>query len=96
MQRTISFIFRKAVRAALVLLPLLGIANILAVPGVQTLDKEVWEFALWSYTAHFITSFQGFFISCIYCFFNGEVSYAINPIFLYFPSFGGPDVRNRF
>lgn len=62
---------RKAVRAAIVLLPLLGITNLLhLVPALKT----AWKFAIWSYVTHFLTSFQGFFIALIYCFLNGEVS----------------------
>ncbi|XP_064555079.1 PDF receptor isoform X2 [Drosophila montana] len=61
---------RKAVRAAIVLLPLLGITNLLhLVPALKT----AWKFAIWSYVTHFLTSFQGFFIALIYCFLNGEV-----------------------
>ena len=68
--------FRKAVRAALVLLPLLGITNLVNMMEAP-LDREVWEFALWSYSTHFLTSFQGFFIAFLYCFLNGEVRMAV-------------------
>ncbi|ALC48422.1 Pdfr, partial [Drosophila busckii] len=62
---------RKAVRAAIVLLPLLGITYLLhLVPTMKT----AWKFAIWSYVTHFLTSFQGFFIALIYCFLNGEAS----------------------
>ncbi|KAH8420366.1 hypothetical protein KR009_009648 [Drosophila setifemur] len=61
---------RKAVRAAIVLLPLLGITNLLH--QVAPL-KTATNFAVWSYGTHFLTSFQGFFIALIYCFLNGEV-----------------------
>lgn len=64
---------RKAVRAAFVLLPLLGITNLLNISQAP-LDGTPLEFAVWSYTTHFLTSFQGFFIAMIYCFLNGEVS----------------------
>ncbi|XP_059059766.1 PDF receptor-like isoform X2 [Achroia grisella] len=69
-------IVRKAVRAALVLLPLLGITNVLNMIEAP-IDSEVWKFAVWIYTTHFLRSFQGFFISLIYCFLNGEVRMVI-------------------
>jgi PDF receptor len=66
---------RKAVRAALVLLPLLGITNVInMVDG--PLERSAWQFALWSYVTHFLTSFQGFFIATLYCFLNGEVKFS--------------------
>ncbi|XP_043659669.1 PDF receptor isoform X1 [Drosophila teissieri] len=61
---------RKAVRAAIVLLPLLGITNLLHQLAPL---KTATNFAVWSYGTHFLTSFQGFFIALIYCFLNGEV-----------------------
>ncbi|XP_011307308.1 PDF receptor isoform X1 [Fopius arisanus] len=67
---------RKAVRAAVVLLPLLGITNLISMAGVP-LEQTMW-FALWSYTTHFLTSFQGVFIAILYCFLNGEVRLALN------------------
>ncbi|XP_049800301.1 PDF receptor-like [Schistocerca nitens] len=67
---------RKAVRAAVVLLPLLGITNLVNMADAP-LDRAAWEFALWSYATHFLVSFQGFFIACLYCFLNGEVRTAL-------------------
>lgn len=64
---------RKAVRAAIVLLPLLGITNLLNMTEAP-LHKSALRFAMWSYTTHFLTSFQGVFIAIIYCFLNGEVN----------------------
>lgn len=64
---------RKAVRAAIVLIPLLGITNILNMTEAP-LHRTAFEFALWSYTTHFLTSFQGLFIATIYCFMNNEAS----------------------
>ena len=61
-------------KAAIVLLPLLGFNNFLALVEAP-LDTPV-KFAVWSYTSHFLISFQGFFISLLYCFLNGEVSFA--------------------
>jgi hypothetical protein len=62
---------RKAVKAAFVLLPLLGITNMLSMTNAPL--GSVSEFAVWSYVTHSLTSFQGFFIAMIYCFLNGEV-----------------------
>ncbi|KAI8430586.1 hypothetical protein MSG28_000806 [Choristoneura fumiferana] len=53
---------RKAVRAALVLLPLLGITNAINMTAAP-LDGSVWRFGLWCYGTHFLRSFQGFFIA---------------------------------
>lgn len=64
---------RKAVRAAIFLIPLLGITNILNMTEAP-LERTPFEFAMWSYTTHFLTSFQGFFIATLYCFLNNEVS----------------------
>lgn len=58
-------------KAAIVLLPLLGITNILVMVEAP-LDSAV-KFAVWSYSSHFLTSFQGFFVALLYCFLNGEV-----------------------
>lgn len=68
-----STLNRKAVRAAIFLLPLMGIANILFMVDFR-LFKKAWQFALWSYTTYFLTTFQGFFIAILYCLLNGEVS----------------------
>ncbi|XP_075214183.1 PDF receptor-like [Lycorma delicatula] len=68
---------RKAVRAAVVLLPLLGITNLLNMTEAP-LSRAAWEFGLWSYTTHFLTSFQGLFIAILYCFLNGEVRMAVS------------------
>ncbi|XP_063596156.1 PDF receptor-like [Penaeus indicus] len=67
---------RKAVKAAIVLLPLLGITNVLNMIATP-LSRSVVEFGLWSYATHFLTSFQGFFIALLYCFLNGEVRAAV-------------------
>ena len=65
--------FRKTVRALLVLLPLLGTGNVLnMLTGM--LGKHKWEFALWSFSAHFVSSFQGLLVALVFCFLNREVS----------------------
>lgn len=65
---------RKAVRAAIVLIPLLGITNIINMTEAP-LHRTPIEFALWSFTTHFLTSSQGLFIATIYCFLNNEVTF---------------------
>ncbi|XP_055843388.1 PDF receptor isoform X2 [Episyrphus balteatus] len=86
---------RKAVRAAAVLLPLLGITNVLHIIQAP-INRSAWEFALWSYVTHFLTSFQGFFIATIYCFLNGEVRTALfKSITVYMSSRGHPDWAPR-
>lgn len=64
---------RKAVRAAFFLIPLLGLTNILSMTEAP-LQRTALEFALWSYSTHFLVSFQGLFVATIYCFLNNEVS----------------------
>ncbi|CAH1789417.1 unnamed protein product, partial [Owenia fusiformis] len=66
---------RKAVKAAIVLLPLLGITNFVVMIEIQHTDLV--NFAIWVTISHFLTSFQGFFISLLYCFLNGEVKMVI-------------------
>ncbi|XP_061723637.1 PDF receptor-like [Cydia pomonella] len=85
---------RKAVRAALVLLPLLGITNIINMTEAP-LDGSVWTFALWSYTTHFLRSFQGFFIALIYCFLNGEVRQVLQKHYSNYRAMRGNVRRHR-
>ncbi|CAH2281928.1 corticotropin-releasing factor receptor 2 [Pelobates cultripes] len=62
--------YRKAVKATLVLLPLLGITYMLFFvnPGEDDVSQIVFI-----YFNSFLQSFQGFFVSVFYCFLNGEV-----------------------
>ncbi|KAF2353044.1 GPCR family 2 secretin-like [Trinorchestia longiramus] len=71
---------RKAVRAAIVLLPLLGITNSLQMV-TSLLDHRAWTFAAWSYLTTILTSFQGFFVALIYCFLNQEVRVTLRKFF---------------
>lgn len=73
---------RKAVKAAIVLQPLLGITNSLQM--VATPDSQnVVYFAIWSVVTTFLVSFQGFFAALFYCFLNGDVSLPRSKINLY-------------
>ncbi|XP_010765933.1 corticotropin-releasing factor receptor 2 [Notothenia coriiceps] len=66
--------YRKAVKATLVLLPLLGITYMLFFvnPGEDDISQIVFV-----YFNSFLQSFQGFFVSVFYCFLNGEVRSAV-------------------
>uniref|UniRef100_A0A673GYQ4 Corticotropin-releasing factor receptor 1-like n=1 Tax=Sinocyclocheilus rhinocerous TaxID=307959 RepID=A0A673GYQ4_9TELE len=65
---------RKAVKATLVLLPLLGITYMLFFvnPGEDEISQIVFI-----YFNSFLESFQGFFVSVFYCFLNSEVRSAV-------------------
>ena len=65
------FSFRKALKAAIVLQPLLGTTNILMVATPQSTTGIY--FAIWTFLTTFLVSFQGFFAALFYCFLNGEV-----------------------
>ncbi|KAJ8737489.1 hypothetical protein PYW08_000084 [Mythimna loreyi] len=71
---------QKTIRATLILLPLLGIINIFNLFDYP-LDGSSTGFAIWAYFTHFFRSFQGVFISFIYCFSNGEVRKVIKTKF---------------
>ncbi|XP_020296268.1 PDF receptor isoform X2 [Pseudomyrmex gracilis] len=83
----------KAVRAAVVLLPLLGITNVLFM--IDAPLDNVKKFAVWSYTTHFLRSFQGLFIATLYCFLNGEVRLALDKTIAVYLSLRGADLQTR-
>jgi hypothetical protein len=62
------------VKAALLLLPLLGLTNLLNMLDAP-LEKSAWVFGFWSYSTHLLTSSQGFILACLYCYKNQEVSF---------------------
>ncbi|XP_032091823.1 corticotropin-releasing factor receptor 1 [Thamnophis elegans] len=66
--------YRKAVKATLVLLPLLGITYMLFFvnPGEDEISRIVFI-----YFNSLLESFQGFFVSVFYCFLNSEVRSAV-------------------
>ena len=66
---------RKAVRAALFLLPLLGITHSLEM-FEPPLDRSVAVFGCYTIVLAVLDSFQGFYISLLYCFINQEVTTA--------------------
>ena len=63
--------YRKAVKAALVLLPLLGANNILAIIGPFAMSPV--PYGLWSFASFALTAFQGLLFSLLYCFSNSDV-----------------------
>ncbi|XP_071803553.1 calcitonin gene-related peptide type 1 receptor-like isoform X1 [Asterias amurensis] len=66
--------YTRAVRATLILLPLLGLHYILF--PVKPKGNKVAE-TFYNYFIAVLLSFQGFFVACIFCFFNGEVKMQI-------------------
>ncbi|XP_036389205.1 calcitonin gene-related peptide type 1 receptor [Megalops cyprinoides] len=68
-----SNVYMKAVRATLILVPLLGIQFVL-VPWRPEgrLARAVYEFVM-----HIFSHFQGFLVAVIFCFCNGEVQAAL-------------------
>ncbi|KAL6261223.1 hypothetical protein P5V15_008748 [Pogonomyrmex californicus] len=83
----------KAVRATVVLLPLLGITNVLFM--IKAPLDNVNKFAVWSYSTHFLRSFQGLFIATLYCFLNGEVRFVLGKIITVYLSLRGNDLQIR-
>ncbi|XP_072028988.1 calcitonin gene-related peptide type 1 receptor-like isoform X2 [Amphiura filiformis] len=70
--------YTRAVRATLILLPLLGLHYLIMPvrPPEGTLAERFF-----SYLIAVLLSFQGFFVACIFCFFNGEVMEKIHRSF---------------
>uniref|UniRef100_A0A914WE49 Calcitonin receptor-like protein 1 n=1 Tax=Plectus sambesii TaxID=2011161 RepID=A0A914WE49_9BILA len=65
---------KKSVKAALMLIPLLGIPNIMQTIPFTPTQTNIMYFAIWTYCASFTYMYQGFMITIIYCFTNKEVS----------------------
>nr|CAD2128567.1 unnamed protein product [Meloidogyne enterolobii] len=64
---------KKSVKAALMLIPLLGIPNIMQTIPFSPTQDNITYFAIWTYCASFTYMYQGFMIAIIYCFTNREV-----------------------
>jgi hypothetical protein len=69
--KTILKISRKGLKAAILLLPLLGIAHI-----VNFFDppKQTIAYTIFTLVSSFLLMYQGFFVSVLYCFLNNEVT----------------------
>ncbi|KAK3590683.1 hypothetical protein CHS0354_006369 [Potamilus streckersoni] len=61
---------RRAVKATLILIPLLGLQYIAFPFKPDPGDRGEYEYSM---TTAFFVSFQGAFVSLVFCFFNGEV-----------------------
>lgn len=68
---------RKAVKAAIFLLPLLGILHILET-FVSADNQPIRLFAIYSSVTYLLLTLQGFFCSLLYCFLNVEVRETIS------------------
>ncbi|KAF8357754.1 pdfr-1 [Pristionchus pacificus] len=65
---------KKSVKAALMLIPLLGIPNIMQTIPFSPTKDNIMVFAIWTYCASFTYMYQGLMITIIYCFTNKEVN----------------------
>ncbi|XP_072028436.1 PDF receptor-like [Amphiura filiformis] len=68
---------KKALRAAIVLIPLLGITNLIWLMPVPPPTSKKINIILYNVVLLFLDSFQGFFVATVYCFLNQEVRLAI-------------------
>lgn len=66
--------YRKATKALLVLIPLLGITNLLVLCGPS---DDSWFAHAFNYIRALMLSTQGFTVALFYCFMNTEVRHAI-------------------
>uniref|UniRef100_A0A1A7XI03 Calcitonin receptor-like b n=2 Tax=Iconisemion striatum TaxID=60296 RepID=A0A1A7XI03_9TELE len=87
-----SSLYMRAVRATLILIPLLGIQYVLLAYKPQ----DHWISEIYHYIMTILMHFQGLLVSTIFCFFNGEVQTVIrrqwNQQRLQFAgTFGNPD-----
>ncbi|CAJ0942019.1 unnamed protein product, partial [Mesorhabditis belari] len=74
-------LIRKSVKAALMLIPLLGIPNIMQTIPFSPTKDNIMIFAIWTYCASFTYMYQGLMISIIYCFTNREVNTVIKAFY---------------
>ncbi|CAI4226190.1 unnamed protein product [Auanema sp. JU1783] len=71
---------KKATKAALMLIPLLGIPNIMQTIPFAPTRYNIMVFAVWTYCASFTYMYQGLMITIIYCFTNKEVINVIKSV----------------
>ena len=64
---------RKALRAAIVLIPLLGITNLIWLVPLPCPTAKKVNIILFNVVLLFLDSFQGFVVATVYCFLNQEV-----------------------
>ncbi|KAH9518352.1 hypothetical protein Btru_016506 [Bulinus truncatus] len=80
----------KAVKAAIVLLPLLGLTNFVIM--LEPDGKDPIKFSVWSISTSFLTASEGFFISLLYCFLNGEVQNALRRLIVRHTAYYATDI----
>ncbi|XP_022080156.1 PDF receptor-like isoform X2 [Acanthaster planci] len=69
---------RKAAKGAVLLIPLLGVANLVwFIPNPTARDSRA-SIVLYNYLFLFLDSYQGFFLCVMYCFLNQEVRMTIH------------------
>ncbi|CEF66741.1 PDF receptor [Strongyloides ratti] len=68
---------KKSVRAAFMLIPLLGIPNVMQTIPLTPTENNIFFFGIWTFVASGFYMFQGLVISIIFCFTNKEVQAAL-------------------
>ncbi|CAJ0581104.1 unnamed protein product, partial [Mesorhabditis spiculigera] len=71
----------KSGKAALMLIPLLGIPCIMQTIPFSPTKDNIMVFAIWTYCASFTYMYQGLMISILYCFTNREVNTVIKAFY---------------
>lgn len=62
---------KKSARAAILLLPLLGLTHVFFFVEAPIINEPI--FAAWTFVSSFVTLYQGIYVSVLYCFLNNEV-----------------------
>uniref|UniRef100_A0A0N5A4X6 PDF receptor n=1 Tax=Parastrongyloides trichosuri TaxID=131310 RepID=A0A0N5A4X6_PARTI len=68
---------KKSVKAAFMLIPLLGIPNVMQTIPLTPTENNILFFGIWTFVASGFYMFQGLVISIIFCFTNKEVQAVI-------------------
>ncbi|XP_071803216.1 PDF receptor-like isoform X3 [Asterias amurensis] len=86
---------RKAIKATFVLLPLLGVANLIwLIPQAEASDSRAW-LIIYYYGILFLDAYQGFFVAVLYCFMNAEVGSVLRRKWSTWRTYHNPNRRGQ-